>query len=50
MVVWRDSNGSSRLYGRGWGAGRIVFSIQTHYNVKLGTEVVAMHIKLMTSL
>ena len=35
----------SRLYGRGWLAGHLTFSIQTHYNVKLGTEVVAIHIK-----
>ena len=35
----------SRLYGRGWLAGHLTFSIQTRYNVKLGTEVVVMHIK-----
>ena len=30
----------SRVYGRSMQIGRLTFSIQTHYNVKLGTEVV----------
>ena len=35
----------SSMNDRSWIAGHLTFSIQTHYNVKLGTEVVAIHIK-----